>query len=154
MQHLVVPDMADEDPIVATPIDTSPGNTSAPPPPPPPGNGSSWSGQKTLAVALGVGGLVGVTVGSIFGLKTMLGSCNDGKNGVDGGTYCSSNDRNAASTEGAISTIGFIAGGALLAGAVVVWILAPSGSAKTGALVNPSIRASAGPSWAGLQGTF
>jgi serine/threonine-protein kinase len=151
MQHIVVPEMVDEEPIVVAPPETP-----APPPPPPPPRPepkSTWSGQKTLAVVLGAGGLVGVGVGTFFGLKTMLGSCADGARKADGSGECLAGDRNDASTQAAISTIGFIAGGALLAGAVVVWILAPSGS-KSGALVRPSITASVGPSWAGLQGRF
>jgi hypothetical protein len=149
MQHIVVPEMADEEPIVVAPPEAP-----APSPPPPPRElTSEGAGQKTLAVVLGAGGLVGVGVGTFFGLKTMLGSCADGARKPDGSGECLAADRNDASTQAAISTIGFIAGGALLAGAVVVWILAPSGG-KTGALVKPSITASVGPSWAGFQGHF
>jgi tetratricopeptide (TPR) repeat protein len=153
MQHIVVPEMADEEPIVVAPPEAPAPAPPPPRPPPPEPPPSTWSGQKTLAVVLGIGGVAGVAVGTVFGLKTMLGSCADGARKADGSGECLAADRNDASTQAAIATVGFIAGGALLAGAVVVWVLAPSG-AKTGALVKPSITASVGPSWAGLQGRF
>lgn len=151
MQHVQVPEMADEDPIPAAPVAES--SSPAPAPLPPPAEPtSSWSGQKTLAVVLGALGLGGVAVGSVFGIKTVSGPCADGPE-ADGHEPCSKEQRSQASTDAALSTAAFIAGGALLTGAVVVWILAPSGG-KTGALAPASITAKVGPTWAGVGGTF
>lgn len=153
MQHIQVPDMVDEDPIPPTPPPETP--TIAPPPPAAGDKGSSWSTQKTIAVAVGVVGVVGVAVGGIFGLKTMGSGCND--DGV--GNNCTRADRDSASSDGSLSTIGLIAGGALLAGAAVLYFTAPSqpnanANAKTGALFSPTITAKVGPTWAGVGGTF
>lgn len=149
--HVQVPEMAEEDPVVATPI--AEGGSGAPQPSPSQGdNTSSWSGQKTLAVVMGAVGLGGVVIGSVFGVKTMTGSCADGTV-ANGGSVCTPDERSSASGEAAISTVAFAAGGALLTGAVVVWILAPSGS-KTASAPPASLSATVGPSWAGLRGTF
>lgn len=150
MQHIQVPEMADEDPVAIVPPTETPNTSPSSSPPPAGESGSSWNGQKTLAVGLGAAGVVGVAIGAIFGVKTMTGACTDGP----GGEPCSAQDRSDASSSGSISTIAFIAGGALLAGGVVVWVLAPSGPAKSGGLVKPSVGASFGPTWAGLRGTF
>lgn len=85
--------------------------------------------QRIVGVAIGVVGLVGIGVGSYFGLKTS--STND-----DSKARCSAVDPNRcdpegvalrqdAQTYGAISTVTFIAGGVLLAGGVVLFLTAP-----------------------------
>jgi hypothetical protein len=148
IQHITVPEMADEEPTPALPVEPTPPAT-ATPATPPPATKSTWSGQKTLGLIVGALGLGGIAVGGVFGLKTMSGSCADDT--VDGS--CTPDERNAASTDGSISTIAFIAGGSLLVGGVVLFLTAPSGS-KTGALKPASITANVGPTWAGLSGTF
>lgn len=89
--------------------------------------------QRVVAIGLGVVGLAGVGVGSAFGLSSM------GKRD-DAIAACGSSDPKAcrpgpgdpaalwgdATTAGNISTIAFAVGGVALAGAVVLWILAPS----------------------------
>lgn len=153
MLHIQVPEMVEEEAGAPPLVVDGPGAVAPPTSTPPPAaEKSSWSGQKTLAVVAGVVGVGGLAVGSIFGLKTMTGACADGPE-VKGGGRCTSEDRASASTDGTISTIGFIAGGAFLAGAVVLWITAPSG--KQVGLTKPvRVMPSIGAGWAGLNGTF
>lgn len=150
--HIQVPEMAEEERVPVGPVE-SPAPAPAPAPSPPPAaEASSWSGQKTLAVIVGVAGATGLVVGGIFGMKTILGACNDGK-ALEGGQPCSAEARNDASNEAAVSTIGFVAGGVLLGGAVALWLTAPN-KKTSGGLLPRSITAHVGPTWAGLRGTF
>jgi hypothetical protein len=149
MQHIPVPDMVDEDPVVAT-VETPPTTPVKPVDQPPPTTESSgWSTQKYIALGVGGLGVVGVVVGSIFGIKTLTGKCTDGP----GGDPCTRSDRADVSSTAAVSTAAFIAGGALLAGGIVLWVTAPSGS-TTSSASGLTVRAEAGPTWAGVHGTF
>ncbi|HEX8795529.1 MAG TPA: tetratricopeptide repeat protein [Polyangiaceae bacterium] len=94
---------------------------------------STWSGQKTVALVVGGVGVVGIGVGSIFGL--MAKSKNDqALQNCRTSTLCSqtgldlTNDAKSAAT---VSTIAFIAGGVALAGGIVLWLTAPSSSRPT-----------------------
>lgn len=153
VQHIAIPELTDEAPIGALPPDNNTGPTrpTDPTTPATPEKKSSWSGQKTLAVVAGVVGLGGIAVGSVFGMKTFNSPCNraelkPGDPAPAGRPSCSEDQRDQASTDGAFSTIGFVAGGVLLGGAVVLWITAPSRG--------PSAQVTVGPRWAGLSGTF
>jgi hypothetical protein len=138
-------------------IDPHPSETKPSPPPPmtttaptaePPKNGDT---QRTLAiVAVGVG-VAGVAVGTIFGLVSM-----NKRNEAD--SHCEPPDHklcdaagvdagDKAITAGNISTVGFIAGGLLVAAGAALWFTAPSGVA---------IAPSAGPNGGGvaLSGRF
>lgn len=96
---------------------------------------STWSSQKTAALAVGGVGVVGIVVGSIFGLRAK--SKNDDANSncrPDDPTRCTStgvslsDDAHSAAT---ISTIAFIAGGAALVGGAVLWLTAPKEPSST-----------------------
>ena len=109
---------------------------------------SSGGSQKTFAlVAAGVG-VVGIGVGTIFGLSAMSkqdeanakcpGACSD-QAGVD--------LWNDARTAGNISTVGFIVGGVGLATGAILWLTAKP-SRKT------SVHADVGPGTLQIRGTW
>jgi hypothetical protein len=154
----------------------APGGGTTPPveggaPPPVPGDdtssASAWNGRKTLAVAVGVAGVAGIAVGSVFGLNAMSlwsrskDECNapapsPGCPNVDAYNRAV-DDKNQSSSAATISTIGFIAGGALLATGVVLFLTAPHGSEQPGAaFTSLAVVPSAGPGGGGawLRGSF
>jgi hypothetical protein len=81
---------------------------------------------RPIAVASGGVGVLGIGIGSVFGLEALAakgqpaGECDPTCNAAG-------NARNAALLEGNASTVAFVAGGALVAAGVVMWLLAPSG---------------------------
>jgi serine/threonine-protein kinase len=85
-------------------------------------------GQRMAALAVGAVGVVGVGIGSYFGLRAAsknsdshaAGNCN-GDNCTPDGAQVRTDAQHAAT----ISTIAFIAGAAALAGGVVLWFTAP-----------------------------
>ncbi|HEY3235398.1 MAG TPA: hypothetical protein VGJ84_11845, partial [Polyangiaceae bacterium] len=86
------------------------------------------SGQRTLGLALGAGGVVGVGVGSVFGLIAI----NKNKKSLDHcttDTLCSQQGvdlRNQAKSAATVSTIAFAAGGAMLGAGLILYLTAPS----------------------------
>jgi hypothetical protein len=105
--------------------------------------------QKTLAIVAGGAGVVGLAVGTIFGLKM---SSEWSQAQTDCGTGCGPNapaqaERNDAHSAGNVATVAFIAGGALVAAGAVLWLTAPSGNAAqaTGVEIRmtPAVDASA-----------
>jgi hypothetical protein len=90
-------------------------------------SGSSGSTQRLIgAVAAGVG-VVGLGVGSYFGIKTASDKSTYQAHEANGQCIdltCQTVSHNAAS-EGNISTVLFIAGGVVLAGGAVLWLTAP-----------------------------
>jgi len=97
----------------------------------------SSSSLRTVGFITAGAGIAGIAVGSIFGVLTISqnGTANDNcpmdrctQKGVDAG--------NAASTFATVSTIAFIAGGALLAGGTVL-ILVGKPKSKSGVRVMP-----------------
>ncbi len=94
--------------------------------------GSTWSTRKTLAVVTGGVGLVGIGLGAVFGA---LAIADKNKEGANCGTPATcpqlaqaNEDYRVAGNNATGSTIGFIAGGVLLAGGVVLWVTAPGSS--------------------------
>jgi len=132
-----VPPLAEDgSPPVPPPPGPAPAPPAAPPAPPPPS--SPGSTQRVLGVVAGVAGLGGIAVGSIFGLmaKSHLSDAGPHCNG----TVCDTtglSDLNDATSAATVSTIAFIAGGAVLAGGVVLYLVAPRGSPGTGLVVAP-----------------
>jgi hypothetical protein len=93
-----------------------------------------WTTQRTLAVAAGAVGVVGLGVGGVFGLSAKtsyndsLAFCPKNKNlctqpGVDA--------RDDARSKGNIASVAVIAGGALVATGAVLWFTAPSEKNRT-----------------------
>ena len=107
---------------------TTPTTTANETPPKPEEPATSHSSRKTLAYAVGGLGIVGLGVGTIFGLQAISknsASNADGHctNGCDATGKLARNDALAAAR---ISTVGFILGGAALATGVVLFVTAPS----------------------------
>jgi len=122
---------ADSTPAPASTATTGPAPITDPPPPDTPSRGG-W--QRPTALALAGVGVVGVGVGSFFGVRAFSqwsdaqAKCpndlctGDGKSLADG-----------ARTSATVSTVSFIAGGALLAGGAALFFLAPKAQ-RTGAV--------------------
>jgi len=110
----------------------------------------SGSGQRTAAVVVGAVGVVGVGLGTVFGLSASS-KWSDAKSGCSAYPYgCSSealDARSAANSKATISTVAFIAGGVALAGAAVLWFTADSGKEK-------SVAVGVGPGSAFVRGSF
>jgi len=128
---------------------SAPTVTTAPSNAPPPADSSSGSAQRTTAWVLGGAGVVSVGLGAFFGLSASSkwsdakGKCSDYPYG------CSSeaNDlRHSANSSATVSTVAFVAGGALLATGVILYLTAPSQKA--------SVALGLGPSSAFVKGSF
>jgi hypothetical protein len=138
----------------------TPETAPAPAPAPSPTSGtpeqpsSTWSGQKTAALIVGGVGLVGIGVGSAFGLIAK--SKNDqALQNCRTSTLCSQTGLNLtddAKSAATVSTVAFIAGGVALAGGVVLWLTAPSHASSTGLSVSPLVGSSVGG--AAVSGTW
>lgn len=104
---------------------------------------------------IGVGGLV---LGSAFGLGA-ISNWNSAKKTCSA-TSCPSSTRGAAESsrdaavvDATVSTVAFVAGGAFLAGGVVLFLLAPrSAESKQGVVVTPTV--GAGEAGLLVRGTF
>jgi hypothetical protein len=92
------------------------------------GSGGGLGTQKILAIAAGGVGVVGLGIGTIFGL--MASSQKSDAQNVCPNTVCQTQDGvnkwNTAGSTGDISTIGFVVGAVGVAGAAVLWLTAPS----------------------------
>jgi hypothetical protein len=129
----LAPDTSSAVPAPAAPVPGSPGSGTPPPTPSSPG-----STQRVLGVVVAGAGIAGIAVGSVFGVLA-------GGHKNDAGPHCSGtlcdgtgiSDLADARTAATVSTIGFIAGGALLAGGVVLYLVAPRGPSSTGLVVAP-----------------
>lgn len=111
-------------------------------------------GQRTVAMVVGGVGVVGVAVGTVFGLMTKPTYnksepfCNGNQCTDQGIQY-----RNSAFTKADISTVGFAIGGAGLVGAAVLWFTAPKKTESGSALaVTPFVARSS--SGIAVQGGF
>ena len=103
--------------------------------------------NHTLAYVVGGVGIVGIGVGSYFGLRAMS------KN-KDSEAFCNADnvcdDQQAldlteqAKDAALISTIGFAAGGALLAAGIVLYVVAPGGDETRALRIAPSVARNGG----------
>jgi hypothetical protein len=84
-----------------------------------------WLGAGALGV-----GVVGLAVGTIFGLKAS-GSKSDAN--CDPQNFCDAKPLADARSAATVSTIGFVAGGAFAAGGILMLVLAPKAQNKVGA---------------------
>jgi hypothetical protein len=141
---VVPPAVALTAPPVPASVPPPPAPVAPPPPAPERGNAQRWIG-----ISLGGLGLVGVGVGTYFGLRAIdqdeqadAGSCDD--------SVCQDADdfehAESANDAAVAANIAFAAGGALLATGIVVYLSAPSGPSGSGVRLEPRI----GPSFAGL----
>jgi hypothetical protein len=132
----------------------------SPPPPadaPPPRDGS---GQRTIGLVIGGVGVVGLGLGSYFGIRAK-------QKNHDSFDHCQPNDhnqcdqtgvdlRNSAKSSAGLATAFMIGGGVVLATGVVLYLTSPSSSPRTGSISGVRMTAAAGPS-AGhiaLEGAF
>jgi hypothetical protein len=153
LQELVVAAPAAQQ-VTAAPAPVAPQPQAAPPqplepgPPPP----SHSTGPSTLVIGLGALGVVGVGVGTAFGIMASS-KYDESKSNCrkSDENLCSPqgvDQRNTAFTYGNVATAGFIVGGLALAGAATLWIFGGSASEATPA------GKTASPSWrAGLRAT-
>jgi hypothetical protein len=121
--------------------------------PPPQERQSTWSGRKTLAVIVASAGVLGLGVGGFYAYRAR-------GRWVDAQEYCNSEyqctqdgvDLTAdAQRFGNFGTIGFIAGGVLIAGGAVLYFTAP----KPKKLAGPSVQQLGfGPGSVVVGGTF
>ena len=100
--------------------------------------------RRTLAIVSGGVGLIGIGVGTYFGLKAMSKQDDYEKHrGADG--RCLDVECETLSEEahdaGTLSTVGFAAGGALLAAGTVLWLTAPADGESTSAGLTPVLGA-------------
>jgi uncharacterized protein GlcG (DUF336 family) len=138
-----------EDDVSASTTPPPPETTPAlPPVAPPPSTEHQGGGTaiKTIGVVVGGVGVSGLALGAVFALNAK--SKNDEalqpKNCRTSSlcTQTGLNLTNDARTSAAESTIAFTVGGLLVAGGVLMWIVAPSAVAKTGVRVVPLLSAS------------
>lgn len=98
------------------------------------GSNDSSSPPQTLRYlgfgAVGVG-LVGLTVGTIFGFKA---SSSKSDANCDAQNFCDAKPLADARSAATVSTVGFVAGGVFAAGGVLLLALAPKARAKVGGL--------------------
>jgi hypothetical protein len=101
---------------------------------PPPDQASHGVGaQRTVAIVAAGVGVVGVAVGTLFGLQSMS-KHRDAENACP--VVCADQNGvnlwNDARKAGTVSTVGFIVGGVGLAGGAVLWFTAKPASAQVG----------------------
>jgi hypothetical protein len=116
---------------------------------------------RTLALSAGAAGVVGLAVGSVFGL--MAKSANTSSQNLCSHASCPSatladanSDHDRATTDATISTVAFIAGGTLLAAGAITFLTTPSTTEKAQGRAPVRVAAGVGPASAGvwLEGTF
>jgi len=141
-------------------LDTAP--VAAVPPPAPPASSSGLGARKLVGLTLGGAGVAGIAVGSIFGVMAFSSWSSAGiACGPGGPSHCSrassgavNSDHDRAVTDGTVSTVAFIAGGALVAAGVALFLTGGTHEheARTPLAILPSL----GPGQAGiaLSGAF
>jgi hypothetical protein len=148
----------------SAPVPPKPVTAPAPTPPPtesvvvppatPPPESSGPGAQKIVGLTMAGVGLVGLGVGTAFGLMASS-AWSNAKSACGGNvSQCTNvptgtNYHGTTETDGAVSTVGFIVGGLLVAGGAVLFLTGGhhEGSPATGVVVAPSV----GPSAAGLS---
>ena len=96
---------------------------------------AGWSTQRTVGIAVGAAGLVGIVVGSVFGARAMSADS-------DSHAHCVAPEFTRCDPQGqqlgkdafsaaTASTVGFLLGGAGIVGGVVTFLTAPSGAPKS-----------------------
>jgi len=120
---------------------------------PAPTSSNTWRVIAVVTAGVGVAG--GVALGTYFGLNARQANDASFANGAcDASGGCNATglaQRNTALRDGNISTIAFIAGGALVATGVVLWLTAPSHSTTA---TPPQAGLSVSPRGVRLEGRF
>jgi hypothetical protein len=108
--------------------------------------------QRLIAYTLGGAGIIGIGIGTAFGLSAISKNKKSNEQGCDA-NECeprAAEIRKDAQAAGNASTVAFIAGGALLAGGVVLFFTAPNARASE----KPATSLTFGPGSVALQRTF
>ena len=116
----------------------------------PESSSSAPNRQRTLGLIVGGVGLAGVVVGGVFGLMTFSAVSQQNSDCPQAG--CANraqalSDHSTADTDGTISTVSFIAGGALLAAGAILFFTAPHPDGEPSAarfVVMPTVGLGAG----------
>lgn len=135
----------------AQPVSTSPASAATTAASPPVVADSSGSGaQRRIGLIVGGAGVVGIGLGAFFGLQASS-KWSDAKGKCTDYPYGCSADaadlRSSARSRGTASTIAFVAGGALLATGLVLYLTEPKATKESVAL-------GFGPGSAFVQGSF
>jgi hypothetical protein len=140
------------EPLSPIPASPPPATVSEPAPPPPPPSLASTGGRETnppperaapdarpwqrpLAVGMGAVGVLGIGIGTVYGLQAASQwnqaepFCAGGKCSTSQAYTSWQDSRSSAST----ATVAFVVGGVAAAGCVVLWLTAPSSSVRVGA---------------------
>lgn len=97
------------------------------------GHANDGGTQRLVGLVAGGAGIVGLGVGAFFGLKAKS-TYNDALAQCNGSRQCDARGielGSDATSQATISTIGFVAGGVLLAGGAVLYLTAPRATAAT-----------------------
>jgi len=107
-----------------------------------PASAEPGNGRKTIALVTGGVGVASVVVGSVFGLVASS-KWSSAKNACGGGCGLDApaqGEKNSAASDATVSTVGFVVGGALVAGGLALWFTAPTGpSGSTGLRIAPAL---------------
>jgi hypothetical protein len=96
---------------------------------------SSWSALKTVGLVTAGAGIVGIGIGTVFGL---VATSDKSSAHCDSNGYCDAGPLHEARNHADASTAGLVAGGVLLAAGVTLVLVAPSGS-KSSVQVAPVV---------------
>jgi tetratricopeptide (TPR) repeat protein len=134
-------------PVAAGAAASPPASEPATEPPPPSDAAAQSKKDHTLAFIVGGVGIVGIGVGSYFGLRAM--SKNE-----DSEAFCNEDNvcddpqalelTEEAKDAALISTIGFAAGGAALAAGIVLFVAAPGGGESNALRISPRVARNGG----------
>jgi hypothetical protein len=133
-----IPPLATDSNRAAPAVEAAPAPAPSPPPPSRPPPSSPGSTQRVVGVVVAGLGVAGVAAGSVFGVIAK-------SHESDATPHCSGSEcdavgitaLNQAHDAATVSTIGFVAGGAAIAGGVVIYLVAPRGSPGTGLFLAP-----------------
>ncbi len=148
-------------PVIVSPPPVTPVATEPPKPKPEEPAASSRSSRKTLAYAVGGVGVVGLGVGTVFGLMASSKKSESNDMGhCDANSVCDpigKTARNAALTDASVSTVAFIVGGLAVAAGVVLYVTAPTDAKaenKTVGHIEAGVQAGPGSGMFTLKGTW
>jgi len=138
-------------PVAAQPVAAAP---TANPPPTEPATSNPLGTPRILGLVAGGVGVTGLAVGTVFGLMSISqknqqqSTCGSTPSCTGADHAQAVNDHASAVTDGLVSTVGIVAGGALLVGGAVLFFAVPGPSVQ----VTPSVGASGGG--LSLSGSF
>lgn len=139
-QTIEIGDNADSKTVEIPALAEGTGGGAVPPGDEPAASKSDGSTQRTIGLIVGGVGIVGVAVGAVFGLQASSkwddakAKCDDYPYGCGSDGVSLADDANSAAT---ISTIGFIAGGVLIAGGATLFLTAGSSDDKVSLGIGP-----------------